>query len=112
MGKAVPARPRQELLRLMTRVRPARRRRDRARRRGPANAGGLLELFPVAYHEPYFPDYVRHDLAALFAGLGLEPRSAERDHMSKIMTFDKPGNAARRCACHSASGAGGSAQGK
>ncbi|MGH6900045.1 MAG: class I SAM-dependent methyltransferase [Geminicoccaceae bacterium] len=51
---------------------------------------GLLELFPLAYHEPYFADYVRHDLRALFAEVGLQPRSAERAHMSKIMTFDKP----------------------
>jgi ubiquinone/menaquinone biosynthesis C-methylase UbiE len=51
---------------------------------------GLLELFPLAYHEPYFADYVRHDLRALFAEVGLQPRSAERAHMSKVMTFDKP----------------------
>jgi ubiquinone/menaquinone biosynthesis C-methylase UbiE len=50
---------------------------------------GLLELFPLAYHEPYFEDYVRHDLAALFGEVGLLPRSAERAHMSKTMTFDK-----------------------
>ena len=51
---------------------------------------GLLELFPLAYHEPYFADYVRHDLWALFKGVGLRPIGAERAHMSKIMTFDKP----------------------
>ena len=51
---------------------------------------GLLELFPLAYHEPYFADYVRHDLAALFAKLGLRPTGAERAHMSKVMTFDRP----------------------
>jgi ubiquinone/menaquinone biosynthesis C-methylase UbiE len=50
---------------------------------------GLLELFPLAYHEPYFADYVRQDLAALFTGVGLQLRSAERAHMSKVMTFDK-----------------------
>jgi ubiquinone/menaquinone biosynthesis C-methylase UbiE len=51
---------------------------------------GLLDLFPLAYHEPYFSDYVRHDLGALFAEAGLRPKSAERAHMSKVMTFDKP----------------------
>jgi ubiquinone/menaquinone biosynthesis C-methylase UbiE len=51
---------------------------------------GLLELFPLAYHEPYFADYVRCDLRALFKGVGLRPIGAERAHMSKIMTFDKP----------------------
>jgi ubiquinone/menaquinone biosynthesis C-methylase UbiE len=51
---------------------------------------GLLELFPLAYHEPYFADYAQHDLGALFAGLGLGSVGAERAHMSKVMTFDKP----------------------
>ena len=51
---------------------------------------GLLELFPLAYHEPYFADYVRYDLRALFEGVGLQPIGAERAHMSKIMTFVKP----------------------
>jgi ubiquinone/menaquinone biosynthesis C-methylase UbiE len=51
---------------------------------------GLLELFPLAYHEPYFDDYVRHDLRALFQEVGLGSMDAERAHMSKIMTFDKP----------------------
>jgi ubiquinone/menaquinone biosynthesis C-methylase UbiE len=51
---------------------------------------GLLELFPLAYHEPYFADYVRHDLGALCAGVGLHLVSAERAHMSKVMVFDRP----------------------
>ena len=33
---------------------------------------------------------VRHDLGALFADLGLRPVGAERAHMSKVMTFDRP----------------------
>jgi SAM-dependent methyltransferase len=51
---------------------------------------GLLELFPLAYHEPYFDDYAPHDLGALFAEVGLQSKTAERAHMSKVMTFDKP----------------------
>ena len=51
---------------------------------------GLLELFPLAYHEPYYADYVRHDLRALFQDVGLDPIAAERAHMSKIMTFERP----------------------
>jgi ubiquinone/menaquinone biosynthesis C-methylase UbiE len=51
---------------------------------------GLLELFPRAYHEPYFADYVRQDLAALFAEVGLVPIRTERAYMSKIMVLDKP----------------------
>jgi ubiquinone/menaquinone biosynthesis C-methylase UbiE len=51
---------------------------------------GLLELFPRAYHEPYFADYVRQDLAALFAEVGLVPVGTERAYMSKVMVLDKP----------------------
>jgi ubiquinone/menaquinone biosynthesis C-methylase UbiE len=51
---------------------------------------GLLELFPHAYHEPYFLDYVRQDLAALFAERGLVPVRSERAYMSKVMVLDKP----------------------
>jgi ubiquinone/menaquinone biosynthesis C-methylase UbiE len=51
---------------------------------------GLLELFPRAYHEPYFADYVRHDMNALFGGAGLDPAGAELAYMSKIMVFDRP----------------------
>ena len=48
---------------------------------------GLLELFPLAYHEPYFADYVRDDLVQLFADAGLETLGAERAYMSKIVTL-------------------------
>jgi ubiquinone/menaquinone biosynthesis C-methylase UbiE len=51
---------------------------------------GLLELFPRAYHEPFYADYVRQDLAALFAGTGLSAVSTERVYMSKVMVLDKP----------------------
>jgi ubiquinone/menaquinone biosynthesis C-methylase UbiE len=51
---------------------------------------GLLELFPRAYHEPYFTDYVRHDMNALFGSAGLRPAGAELAFMSKIMVFDRP----------------------
>ena len=51
---------------------------------------GLLELFPLAYHEPYFADFVRDDLVRLFAEAGLETVGAERAYMSKIVTLAKP----------------------
>jgi hypothetical protein len=57
----------------------------------PASPAG-----PLACHEAYFADYVRHDLRALFADHGLEPQRAERAHVSKIMTFDKPASAGSR----------------
>jgi ubiquinone/menaquinone biosynthesis C-methylase UbiE len=51
---------------------------------------GLLDLFPAAYHEPYYADYVRQDVAALFAETGLQPLSQGRAHMSKIVVAAKP----------------------
>ena len=51
---------------------------------------GLLDLFPAANHEPYYADYVRHDVAALFADAGLRPVSNARAHMSKVVVAAKP----------------------
>ncbi len=48
---------------------------------------GLLELFPLAYHEPYFADFVRDDLAELFGSAGLQITGAERAYMSKVVTL-------------------------
>lgn len=50
----------------------------------------LLELFPRAYHEPYFADYARTDLDRLFAAAGLVRFSSEIAFFSKVMVFDKP----------------------
>ena len=57
---------------------------------------GLLELFPLAYHEPYFADFVRDELAALFAAAGLQTVRAERAYMSKIVVLSKPEDLSRR----------------
>lgn len=57
---------------------------------------GLLELFPQAYHEPYYADYVRQDLGALFADAGLSVVRSERAYLTKIMVLDKPGTGAVR----------------
>ncbi|MGH6917473.1 MAG: class I SAM-dependent methyltransferase [Geminicoccaceae bacterium] len=51
---------------------------------------GLLDLFPAAYHEPYYADYVRHDVAALFGDAGLQPVGTARAHMSKVVVAAKP----------------------
>ena len=56
---------------------------------------GLLELFPLAYHEPYFADFVRDDLVRLFAEAGLETLGAERSYMSKVLTLAKPDGLSR-----------------
>jgi hypothetical protein len=50
---------------------------------------GLLDLFPAAYHEPYYADYIRHDLPALFAAAGLAPVSKTRAHMSTVIVATK-----------------------
>ena len=52
---------------------------------------GLLELFPVLYHEPYYRDYVGTDLAALFGDAGLHHVQTDRAFMSKVMVFAKAG---------------------
>ncbi|MEM9628367.1 MAG: methyltransferase domain-containing protein [Pseudomonadota bacterium] len=52
---------------------------------------GLLELFPVLYHEPYYKDYVGTDLAALYEEAGLTHIQTDRAFMSKVMVFGKMG---------------------
>jgi len=49
----------------------------------------LLELFPTLYHEPYYRDYTRTDLAALFEDAGLRLLQTDRAFMSKVMVFGK-----------------------
>jgi ubiquinone/menaquinone biosynthesis C-methylase UbiE len=51
---------------------------------------GLLDLFPAAYHEPYYADYIRQDMAALFAEAGLELVGKRRAHMSTVIVVTKP----------------------
>src|SRR3546814_1400473 len=50
----------------------------------------LLDRFPLAFHEPYYADYVRDDLTALFRDAGLTVLSVERAFFSRIMTVAKP----------------------
>jgi ubiquinone/menaquinone biosynthesis C-methylase UbiE len=50
---------------------------------------GLLELFPLGFHEPYYADYVRQDLAELFAGAGLEIVETTLAFMSKVVVLRK-----------------------
>ena len=52
---------------------------------------GLLELFPMLYHEPYYNDYVATDLVDLFERAGLAHLQTDRAFMSKVMVFDKTG---------------------
>lgn len=51
---------------------------------------GLLDRFPVAFHEPYYADYIRDNLEAVGTDAGLIHRGTTRAFFSRTMTFDKP----------------------
>ena len=51
---------------------------------------GLLEFFPIGFHEPYFNSYLKEDLARLFAAAGLEYAGTSPAFLSKVMWFTKP----------------------
>ena len=51
---------------------------------------GLLDLFPQAFHEPYYAHYARDDLEALFADAGFRTRTASLAYMSKLLVLEKP----------------------
>jgi ubiquinone/menaquinone biosynthesis C-methylase UbiE len=50
---------------------------------------GLLEAFPRNFHEPYFGDYLRDDLRAVFAAAGLRPVGVETFFLSKRIVCEK-----------------------
>ena len=50
---------------------------------------GLLELFPIGFHEPYYADYIRQDLGELFSGAGLEIVEENLAFMSKVVVLRK-----------------------
>lgn len=50
---------------------------------------GLLEVFPIGFHEPYFTSYLTTDFAAVFAAQGLTQTSAVPAFLSKTMVFEK-----------------------
>lgn len=57
-----------------------------------AEYDSLVDFFPRAYHEPYYTDYARTDLPALFAEAGgLLHEGSERAFMSKVVVLRKPG---------------------
>ena len=51
----------------------------------------LLESFPLAFHEPYYADYLRQDLAGLFAAAGLIVERVDLAYLSRVMVLRKPG---------------------
>ena len=50
---------------------------------------GLLEAFPVRFHEPYYRHYSIDDLDGLFADAGLTPVSSQSVFLSKLMVRKK-----------------------
>jgi ubiquinone/menaquinone biosynthesis C-methylase UbiE len=51
----------------------------------------LLESFPLAFHEPYYADYLRQDLAGLFSNAGLTVEQIDLAYLSRVMVLRKPG---------------------
>jgi ubiquinone/menaquinone biosynthesis C-methylase UbiE len=64
---------------------------DSIRRGDRPEVEGLLEFFPLAFHEPYFGSWIEEDLEGLFAGAGLEHTMTDIAFFSRIMCFEKPG---------------------
>jgi ubiquinone/menaquinone biosynthesis C-methylase UbiE len=50
---------------------------------------GMLEAFPVRFHEPYYRHYAIHDLHALFRSQGLTAVETSLHFMSKMMVWRK-----------------------
>ena len=50
---------------------------------------GTLDYFPVAFHEPYYADYVREDLAALFGDAGFALEETIPAYFSKVLVLRK-----------------------
>lgn len=55
-----------------------------------AELDGLLERFPISFHEPYYPGYLREDLKALFEAAGLSVESSEAFFLSKRVVATRP----------------------
>lgn len=51
---------------------------------------GLLEAFPVRFHEPFYEHYLGDDLAALFTSCGLEYLETSLAFLSKVVVGRKP----------------------
>jgi ubiquinone/menaquinone biosynthesis C-methylase UbiE len=50
---------------------------------------GLLEAFPVRFHEPYFAHYATDDLETMFAEAGLKAEDTRLAFLSKVMARRK-----------------------
>jgi ubiquinone/menaquinone biosynthesis C-methylase UbiE len=50
----------------------------------------LLDAFPIGFHEPYYPSYVKEDLARIFGDAGLEVTAQSPQFLSKLVVARKP----------------------
>jgi ubiquinone/menaquinone biosynthesis C-methylase UbiE len=50
---------------------------------------GMLERFPLNYHEPYYAGYLKEDFPALATACGLKHVRDVKAFVSKVMVFDK-----------------------
>lgn len=55
---------------------------------------GLLEAFPVRFHEPYYRHYAIDDLDGMFRGLGLQLVEKDTPFLAKMLVWRKAGAAA------------------
>jgi ubiquinone/menaquinone biosynthesis C-methylase UbiE len=51
---------------------------------------GLIDYFPVAFHEPYYASYAREDLDRLF-NPGFVPNERRRAYFSKVVSYRREG---------------------
>jgi ubiquinone/menaquinone biosynthesis C-methylase UbiE len=51
----------------------------------------MMDHFPTAFHEPYYDDYTRDDLAAVLGRAGLTVAGVDLAYFSRIMRAMKPG---------------------
>jgi ubiquinone/menaquinone biosynthesis C-methylase UbiE len=56
----------------------------------------VLERFPAAYHEPYYPSYLRDDVAAIMRACGFEVEVSAPHLVSKVVVGRRPARAALR----------------
>ena len=51
---------------------------------------GMLQSFPVNFHEPYYGSYIKEDLGRIFGDAGLSHTESRPVFLSKLVVCDKP----------------------
>ncbi len=55
-----------------------------------AGYDGMLQSFPVNFHEPYYGSYIKEDLGRIFTDAGLTHVESRAVFLSKLVVCDKP----------------------